>query len=417
MINKTFKYKLKLTNNQIELFEQWLGVTRLIYNLVKETSEAIYQSTGKSLSAYDAQSQIVKLKKEYDWMARVPKDTLAEPAFRYQKAMRRFYNGAKYPKWAKKNLWNSLVFVQQNWRNKSGGDLRINNGKIRLQRNILLNYFNSKSLPTDAKIKQVIITRQLNGWYASIQFETNLHQVVPSSDSQVVGIDMGIARVATLSTGNYYGNPKIFELYRRKLRIEQRSLARKKNGSNNFAKQKLRLARVYQKIARIKEDFQNKVTTDIVSKHQGFVVEALMLSNMTKSAKGTIENPGKNVKAKSGLNRSFADVSIGSFIQKLEYKSKWNERYFEKVKPSYTSQECNLCGHTSRQNRTTQSLFLCMNCGHSENADVNAAKNILKRGGHPHCSLTWYSSPSVEHESGFPECQNVDDIQKNKAIK
>ena len=100
---------------------------------------------------------------------------------------------------------------------------------------------------------------------------------------------------------------------------------------------------------------------------------------MTKSSKGDQENHGKMVKQKSGLNRVILDVGIGEFFRQLEYKSKWYDREFVKVDPKYTSQTCNICGHKSKENRKTQAKFECVNCGHKENADVNAAKNILAR--------------------------------------
>lgn len=110
------------------------------------------------------------------------------------------------------------------------------------------------------------------------------------------------------------------------------------------------------------------------------VVEDLKLKNMTKSAKGTSKTHGKNVKAKSGLNRVLLDLSIGEFVRQLEYKSKWYGRKLIKVNPAYTSQTCSSCGHKAKENRLSQSTFCCVKCGHSDNADYNAANNILRRG-------------------------------------
>lgn len=375
ILDKTNKYKLRLNNPQERKFKQWLGCTRLVYNLAKEVSEYHYEATGKPLSKYDLQRQVIQLKKDYDWMRELPKDTLVEPCFRFDKAMKAFFKGGGYPNWATKRKWNSLVFIQQN---KTG--LRIENGKIKLHKGIRLRYFNSRNLPAAAKIKQIIITKEIDGWYASIQFATESHVVTPANDSQVVGVDMGVVRLATLSTGEYYENPKIFNQYRRKLRIEQRSLSRKKKGSANWRKQVRKLAKLYRKTANVRDDHQHKTTTEMVGSYGGFVVENLQVSNMTRSARGNAEKHGKNVRQKSGLNRSLLGVAPYSFLFKLEYKAKWSGRSFERIKAAYSSQECSNCGHVSKENRKSQARFECKCCSHSENADVNAAKVIKGRG-------------------------------------
>ena len=109
-------------------------------------------------------------------------------------------------------------------------------------------------------------------------------------------------------------------------------------------------------------------------------VEDLKIRNMTRSAKGTIETPGKNVAQKRGLNRSLVDLGASSFFSMLEYKSEYYGRDFVRVDPKYTSQTCSPCGHRSSENRKTQSQFACVKCGHTANADINAAVNILQSG-------------------------------------
>ena len=359
---KSYKYKLKTNKSQEEKFDRWLSVTCLIYNLCKQVSEFHYVATGKSLSYYNLKSQLAQTKKDYEWMQELPKDTLAEPCLRFEKAMKRFFKGSGFPKWAKRKFWKSLVFIQQN---KNG--LRIEEGKIKLHKGIRLNYFNSRDLPEDAKIKQVILIKEIDGWYASIMFETNSHQPIPASDSQVVGVDMGVSRFYTLSTGEYVENPLILEKYLPKLRRAQRSLSRKKKGSNNRKKAAVRIAKIHRRVAKIRNDFQQKESTKLIKQYSGFVVEDLNLKKMQESGS-------------KDLNRRMADVGIYGFIEKLKYKSEWNKRHFETVNPAYTSQECPVCTFTFAENRKTQAKFECVNCGHTANADVVGATNILKRG-------------------------------------
>ena len=124
----------------------------------------------------------------------------------------------------------------------------------------------------------------------------------------------------------------------------------------------------------------HKVSTEISKNHAMIVVEDLKVENMSKSAKGTVEKPGKNVKQKSGLNRSIRDQGWGEFIHQLEYKQLWSGGQLVKIDPKFTSQKCSKCGHISKDNRKTQSKFKCVNCGFESNADLNAAINILEAG-------------------------------------
>lgn len=372
---KTYKYKLKLNKSQAQKLKQWLGVTRLIYNVAKARNEYVYKATEKSLSAYDLQKEVVQLKKEFDWMKELPKDTLNAPLFRLEKSMKAFFNGtARYPNWAKKKFWKSLVFIQQN---KTG--LRIENGKIKLHKDVCMRYFNSRDLPKDAQIKIITVIKEIDGWYASIRFKTEIHRSIPAGDNQVVGIDWGVSRFLTLSNGLYYENPRWFQQHKERLKKEQQRLSAKKKGSSNWEKQVKKLARLQRHIARKRLDWQHKISTDLIRQYAGFVVENLNIKGMTKSAKGTHEKPGKNVKAKSGLNREILSTAPSQFVELLKYKSEWNGRYFKKVNPAYTSQTCIDCGHVSKENRQSQSEFICVNCGTVENADIVAAKNILGR--------------------------------------
>ncbi len=163
------------------------------------------------------------------------------------------------------------------------------------------------------------------------------------------------------------------------MRIEQRSLSRKKKGSKNFHKQVQRINLLHSKIARVRNDFQHKVSFNLIKDYDLIAVEDLKIKNMTKSSKGNQEEHGKNVSQKNGLNRSILDTAPSMFMEKLEYKAKWYGRELIKVDAKYTSQTCSNCGHKDKKNRQSQSVFKCVHCGHEENADVNAAINILGR--------------------------------------
>ncbi len=157
-------------------------------------------------------------------------------------------------------------------------------------------------------------------------------------------------------------------------------MSHKKKFSNNWKKAKSHVQRIQAKIAHVRNDFLHKISTDISKNHAMIVVEDLKVTNMSKSASGTIEAPGKRVRQKRGLNRSILDQGWGEFRRQLEYKQAWNNGLFIAVNPKNTSRRCFCCGHVSADNRKTQAKFECIACSYTANADINAACNILAAG-------------------------------------
>ena len=209
----------------------------------------------------------------------------------------------------------------------------------------------------------------------------------PVCGDEVIGIDLGVKKNACLSNGTSYqwvtpfqieANKKINELQRQRSRCKGSEKGEKK--SNKFLKLNKKIAILHRSIAEDSRREQHITVNKLLEGKKRIILEDLKICNMVKSAKGTKENPGKNVKAKSGLNRVMLGASLGQFVSILEYKAKAAGVELVFVNPRYTSQECNVCGHKESDNRITQAKFECKNCGHASNADVNAAKNILKKG-------------------------------------
>ncbi|HFT0289755.1 TPA: RNA-guided endonuclease InsQ/TnpB family protein, partial [Proteus mirabilis] len=165
-----------------------------------------------------------------------------------------------------------------------------------------------------------------------------------------------------------------------KLARLQRKLSRKIKFSANWQKQKRKIQHLHSHIANIRKDYLHKVTSEISKNHAMIVIEDLKVSNMSKSAKGTTERHGRNVKAKSGLNRSILEQGWYEMRRQLEYKQLWRGGQVLAIPPAYTSQKCACCGHTAKENRQSQSQFECLECGYTANADINAARNILAAG-------------------------------------
>ena len=200
-----------------------------------------------------------------------------------------------------------------------------------------------------------------------------------SSDSEI-GIDAGVKCFAALSDGTMIEDVNSFRKHEDTLAREQRKLARKNKGSNNWKKQKNRISGLHHKIANVRSDFLHKLSAEISKNQARVYVEGLNIKNMSASARGTITEPGRGVKAKSGLNKSILDQGWFEFRRQLEYKLGWKGGMLVKVDYRHTSQTCSCCGHRAKENRPSQAVFKCLACGYEENADENAAKNILTVG-------------------------------------
>lgn len=365
---KTYKYKLKPNKGQRETFESWVGINRYLYNIALEHRITAYRSNKTSISKYEQYNQLTDAKKDnkLSFLKTVHSQVLQETLDRVDKAYKSFFKGSGFPRFQKKGFYNSFTFKQ---------GVRIEGSKVRLPKIGFVKFFNSRTF--EGKIKTVTVIKEIDDWY--ICFAVEIAQRI-HTNSQDVGIDMGITKLSTLSDGTIIENPKFLNSLKRKIRILSRKLARQKKGSNSREKTKRKLANIYQKLRRCRTDYIHKATSNITNKYGAIYVEDLKLKNMSKSSKGTTESHGSNIKAKSGLNRSLLDASIGTFFSQLEYKTKFNGGVFVKVNSAYTSQKCSICKYISKENRTTQSSFECQSCEHKENADINAAKNILGSG-------------------------------------
>jgi putative transposase len=248
--------------------------------------------------------------------------------------------------------------------------------RVKLPKLAWLKFRGSRKI--EGEIRNAAITRSGDHWFVSIQTQREVEEPKHPSKS-IVGIDAGIVNLATLSDGAVY-EPIATQALEAKKSREQRKLSRMKKFSNNWQRQKKKVGRISTKIANVRRDTLQKVSTQVSKNHAAIVIEDLKVSNMTKSAKRTVENPGSNVKWKSGLNRSILRQGWAMFRVMLEYKQSWRGGEVIAVPPYGTSQTCSECRHRSAENRASQSSFRCVECGHVANADVNAAINILRAG-------------------------------------
>jgi transposase len=218
-----------------------------------------------------------------------------------------------------------------------------------------------------AEAKSYRITRDGAGrWH--IGFAAIPAPIVGPCDGSVVGIDRGVALTLALSDGAMYQAPEPLPITR-----AARALSRCKRGSNRRTRAKARLARLHARNTDRCKDWIEKTSTDIARRYDTIRIEDLRVRNMVRSAKGTIECPGRNVRQKAGLNRAILNAGWTLFAQRLEHKATGR---VEKINPAFSSACCWVCGHVARESRESQALFRCLARGHTSNADVNAAKNI-----------------------------------------
>jgi putative transposase len=235
------------------------------------------------------------------------------------------------------------------------------------------------SRSVEGALRNVTVTREAEKWFVSIQVEQHKSIVAPAV-APTLGIDVGLAAFAATSDGQLVAPLQALAKRQRQLKYLQRAVARKRKGSSNRRKAVRRLGNLHRRISRQRSDWHHKLTTQLANQHAVIALENLSIKSMSASTRGTSDAPGKNVHAKAGLNRSILDAAWGEFARQLSYKTHWRGGRVIFVNPAYSSRRCRICGHEGAENRKTQSLFCCVACGHMENADLHAAKNILAAG-------------------------------------
>ncbi|MEK6882700.1 MAG: transposase [Nanoarchaeota archaeon] len=349
----TYKRKLKLSKSDEIRISSWIGACRVVYNMGLEIKIATYKTKEQSISKYTLMKQLTEIK-DIDWIKDVPAQTLQETMDRldrsYQTFFRTFKKGGGFPKFAKKDEYNSIVIK----------DIKVNNenNTVKLTNLGIISTFKDREIK--GVPKRATIIKEPTGYFICIQCDGVEKPVYNSDKNQVGGIDMGISHFCIDSDGGFVANEKHFSKHERKLRIENRSLARKKKFGKNWKKQAKKLGMLHHKIANVRKDFIHKKSTDYARKYNTIFLEDLKINNMVRN---------KN------LSKQILDCGWGMFRTMLEYKAN-----VVRINPKNTSQKCNCCGRVDLKNRLSQSVFKCINCGYKNNADVNSALNLRSEG-------------------------------------
>ncbi|MCD0155657.1 transposase [Deinococcus sp. 6GRE01] len=356
---KAYRYRLNPTKAQEAALNEQLRLCRNLYNCALQERRDAYRKTGKTVTGYDQMKYLTEIKADLPEYKGVYSQMLQDVLKRLDKAFQAFFRRVKagqtpgYPRFQGRDRYDSICYPQSGFSvsEKTAYFSKIGNIRIRLHR------------PLEGKVKTATITRDCGEWYVNYVCEVEA-QPLPETGSSV-GVDVGTTWFCITSDGEFVENPRHFQTAMKKLRVAQRAVARKSNKrSNRRRKAVQRVAKLHRKVSRQRLDFHHKTALKLVRENDLIAHEDLNVGGM----------------GRGNLARSIHDVGWGQFFSLLSQKAEWAARKVVRVDPRYTSQACSQCGHTCRENRASQSRFRCVACGHADNADLNAARNILDRG-------------------------------------
>ena len=366
------RYRLLPTPAQEAVLRDHCGHARYVWNLAVE-QHAHWHPGRKAAPGYlDQCAQLTQARAEHPWLA-AGSQTVQQQALRdFAQAMAAFLdpgNPARRPTWRKAGRHEGFRIVG---RGRQWDVRRVSRkaGQVWVPKAGWVRFRWSRALPPGAKSYRITMDRA-GRWH--VAFAVIPDSIPAPGNGQAVGVDRGVVVSAALSTGELLHAPALTGRERIRLRRLQRTLARAKRGSKRRGRVKHAIARLRARETDRRKDWAEKVSTDIARRFDLIRVEDLHIGNMTRSAKGTRDDPGRNVRAKAGLNRGILGSGWGRLVRRLQDKAPGR---VEKVKPHYTSQRCSACGQVDRDSRKSQALFRCTACGFADHADVNAAINI-----------------------------------------
>lgn len=426
----SYTYKLAPSKAQTALMETYLELLRLQFNFrIRERSEAYEQvrapklgnycdlkaqaeccplacsvspyalygdpwgknrKAGQSVrrSAYHQQSSdLANLRRDRPWYQQIHRCVLVEMLRQVDRAFQNFFTDQKkppkqrqgfgYPQLKRKGRMKSFTYPP----NK----VQFNDNAIRLPGIGWMKFFRSRSFPEGFTSRSVTVKRQADGFYISIRLKGDVSTVSVSlqTNRAAIGVDMGIRKLMALSTGETIPNPQFYKQQERRRRIRRRRANRKVKGSHKRAKAYRQVAKLEQKVACQRNDFQWKAAHRVVDQADLIVLEDLNIQGMMARCRPKQDEQGHYLSnqqsAKAKLHQAIADAAWYEQQQKIKVLAQRQSKPVLAVNPKRSSQECSECGYVSATNRNGEK-FLCENCGHLADADIDAAKVILKRG-------------------------------------
>ena len=373
-INRTYKFRLYPNKEQNELLSKHFGCSRFVYNYFLNQRKEQYRDTGKSDNYYVQAKLLTELKKQEatSWLKEVNAQTLQFAIRSLDVAYTNFFQKrAGFPKFKSKRSKNSFTVPQFAFIAKSRLFIpKFKEGiKCRVHREIV------------GKIGKVTISKTPSGKYFASVFTEEEYVTPIKKSGKSVGVDLGLTDLLITSEGETFKNNRYTKKYERKLAKAQQHLSRKKKGSRKFENQRLKVARLHEKISNSRADYLHKCSISLVRRYDTIYIEDLNVKGMVKNHK---------------LAKSITDASWGTFISMLTYKAEWNGKKVVKIDRYFpSSQTCNVCGHINQQTKDLSVReWECPECNTKHDRDVNAAINILCFG------LKYISAGAVDYTGG-----------------
>lgn len=363
------RYRLESTREQEQILLRHCSDARYAWNLCVEQESWYRPGRGKMPRFAERCRQLTEARAEYPWLAEGSVIVQQQAIRDHDQAMRNFFAGThRRPSWRKAGHDEGFRVVAV----KPGDMRRLNRNWacVKIPKAGWVRFRWSRDVPVD--VKSYRVTRDCSGrWH--VAFAVIPEPIPAPGTGAVVGIDRGVTVSAALSTGEKLTAPGMSDREERRLVQLQRKLAKARPGSNRRGGVKKAIAKIRAREVDRRKDWVEKLSTGVARRFDVIKVEALPVERMTRSARGTMDKPGKNVRQKAGLNRKIRKAAWGILVRRLEEKAPGR---VEKVNPAFTSQRCSACGHVDRESRKSQALFRCTACSFACNADVNAAINI-----------------------------------------